>query len=132
MSSRYKMDSEGAKMVKCIKIFTIFPAPDGMWLTKLSLGGSKSYVTSLFPPRESLVSDIPAGNGNIEKLYLRCREGLFRSSGIQIAFNYLWEIRDLSFLMSFLSKENSPSIHLLNFWTLGLCESFYIRSNTVR
>jgi hypothetical protein len=26
-------------------------------------------MTSLFPPRESLVSDIPAGDGNIEKLF---------------------------------------------------------------
>jgi hypothetical protein len=26
-------------------------------------------MTSLFPPRESLVSDIPARDGNIEKLF---------------------------------------------------------------
>jgi hypothetical protein len=44
-----------------------------MSLTKLSLGGNNLYMTSLFPPRESLVSDIPAGDGNIEKLFLRCR-----------------------------------------------------------
>jgi hypothetical protein len=30
-------------------------------------------MTSLFLPRESLVSDIPAGGGNIEKLFLQCR-----------------------------------------------------------
>jgi hypothetical protein len=29
-------------------------------------------MTSLFPPRQSLVSDIPAEDGNIEKLFLRC------------------------------------------------------------
>jgi hypothetical protein len=29
-------------------------------------------MTSLFPPSESLVSDIPSGDGNIEKLFLRC------------------------------------------------------------
>jgi hypothetical protein len=29
-------------------------------------------LPQLFPPRESLVSDIPAGDGNIEKLFLRC------------------------------------------------------------
>jgi hypothetical protein len=29
-------------------------------------------MTSLFPPRESLVSDIPAEEGNIEKLFVRC------------------------------------------------------------
>ncbi len=44
-----------------------------MSLTKLSLGGNNLYMTSLFPPRESLVSDIPAGDGNIEKLFLRCK-----------------------------------------------------------
>jgi hypothetical protein len=45
-----------------------------MSLTKLSLGGNNLYMTSLFPPRESLVSDIPAGDGNIEKLSLLCRK----------------------------------------------------------
>ncbi len=40
-----------------------------MSLTKLSLGGNNLYMTSLFPPRESLVSDIPAGDGNIKKLF---------------------------------------------------------------
>ncbi len=29
-------------------------------------------MTSLFSPGESLVSDIPAGDGNIEKLFLLC------------------------------------------------------------
>jgi hypothetical protein len=29
-------------------------------------------MTPLLPPRESLVSDILAGDGNIEKLFLRC------------------------------------------------------------
>jgi hypothetical protein len=29
-------------------------------------------MMSLFPPRETLVSDIPAGDGNIEQLFLRC------------------------------------------------------------
>ncbi len=32
-------------------------------------------MMSLFPPKESLVSDIPAGDGDIEKLFLRCRGG---------------------------------------------------------
>jgi hypothetical protein len=51
------------------KSFSIFPSPAGMSLTKLSLGGNNLYLTSLFPPLESLVSDIPAGDGNIEKLF---------------------------------------------------------------
>jgi hypothetical protein len=43
-----------------------------MPLTKLSLGGNNDVMYTLFPPRESLVSDIPAGDGNIEKLLLQC------------------------------------------------------------
>jgi hypothetical protein len=43
-----------------------------MSLTKLSLGVNNLYMTSLFPPRESLVSGFPAGDGNIEKPFLRC------------------------------------------------------------
>ncbi len=42
--------------------------------TKLSLGGNNDVIYKLFPPRESLVSDIPAGDGNIEKLFLQCRD----------------------------------------------------------
>ncbi len=38
-----------------------------MSLTKLSLGGNNDVVYKLFPPRKSLVSGIPAGDGNIEK-----------------------------------------------------------------
>jgi hypothetical protein len=44
------------------------PKP-GMSLTKLSLGGNYNVIYKLFLPRESLVSDIPAGDGNIEKLF---------------------------------------------------------------
>ncbi len=54
------------------KSFSIFPSPAGMSLTKLSPGGNNLYMTSLFPPSESLVSDIPARGTNIEKLSLRC------------------------------------------------------------
>jgi hypothetical protein len=44
-----------------------------MSLTKLSQGGNNDVIYKLFPPRESLVrvSDIPAGDGNIEKLFLQ-------------------------------------------------------------
>ncbi len=40
-----------------------------MPLTKLFLGGNNDVMYKLFPPRESLVSDIPAGDGNIKKLF---------------------------------------------------------------
>jgi hypothetical protein len=40
-----------------------------MSLTKLFLGGNYEVIYKLFPPRESFVSNIPAGDGNIEKLF---------------------------------------------------------------
>jgi hypothetical protein len=40
--------------------------------TKLSLGGNKDVITELFLPRGSLVSDIPAGDGKLVNLFLRC------------------------------------------------------------
>ncbi len=44
-----------------------------MSLTKLSMGGNNDVIYKLFPRSESLVSDIPAGDGNIEKLFLLCK-----------------------------------------------------------
>jgi hypothetical protein len=50
----------------------IFPSPAGMSLTKLSLGGNYDVIYKLFPSRESLVSDIPAGDGKMANLFLQC------------------------------------------------------------
>ncbi len=58
--------------VHCKKGFPIFPSPAGMSQTKLSLDGNYDVIYKLFLHRESLVSDIPAGDGNIEKLFLQC------------------------------------------------------------
>jgi hypothetical protein len=56
------------------KSFLIFPVP-GRDVTYQTLPGcNNDIVYKLFPPRESLVSDIPAGDGNIEELFLRCGE----------------------------------------------------------
>jgi hypothetical protein len=52
------------------KMFASFPSPV---TTKLSLGGNNEVITELFLPRESLVSDIPAGDGKLVNLFLRCR-----------------------------------------------------------
>ncbi len=49
-----------------------------MSLYILSLGGNNDVIYKLFPPREGLVSDILAGEGNIEKLFLRCTTGVVR------------------------------------------------------
>ncbi len=51
------------------KNFSIFPSSAGMSLTKLSMGGNNNVIKKLFPPRESLVSDIPAGDRNIESFF---------------------------------------------------------------
>jgi hypothetical protein len=48
------------------KRLAIFPSPVGMSLTKLTLAGN------LFHTRESLVVDIPAGDGKIANLFLQC------------------------------------------------------------
>jgi hypothetical protein len=47
------------------KKLATFPSPAGMSLTKLPLGG----LILIFPPRESLVSDIPAGDGNVGNFF---------------------------------------------------------------
>jgi hypothetical protein len=60
------------------KSFSIFPSPVGMSLAKLSLGGNNGLTYKLFPPRESLVSHIPAGDGNIEMLFLQCMKQIIR------------------------------------------------------
>jgi hypothetical protein len=59
----------GAPHLHRKKSFSIFPSPAGMSLTKLSLGWYYDVKYKLFLPRESLVSDIPAGDVNIEKLF---------------------------------------------------------------
>jgi hypothetical protein len=46
-------------MLHCKKRFAFFPSPAGMSLTKLSLDWNNLMI------RESLVSDIPAGDGKI-------------------------------------------------------------------
>ncbi len=65
--SSFKLSSILTYTVK--KNFSIFLSPTGMSLTKVSLGGNNDVIYKLFPPREILVSDIPAGVGNIEKLF---------------------------------------------------------------
>ncbi len=54
------------------KRFTSFPCPAGMSLTKLPLGRNNLVMTSLFPPRESLVVTSRLGTGNSRTFFLRC------------------------------------------------------------
>jgi hypothetical protein len=48
------------------------PVPSRDVTTKLSLGGNNNVITELFLPRGSLVSGIPAGDGKLVNLFLRC------------------------------------------------------------
>ncbi len=50
-----------------------FPVPRWDVTTKVSLGGNNDVIIELFLPRGSLVSDIPAGDGKLVNLFLRCR-----------------------------------------------------------
>jgi hypothetical protein len=50
-----------------------FPVPSRDVTTKLSLGGNNDVITEFSLPRGSLVSDIPAGDGKLVNLFLRCR-----------------------------------------------------------
>ncbi len=47
-------------------------------------------MTSVFPPREGLVSDIPARDRNIEKLFLRCRRWVAKLIPSPLASAALW------------------------------------------
>jgi hypothetical protein len=49
-----------------------FPVPSRDVTTKLSLGGNNYVITELFLPGWRLVSDIPAGDGKLVKLFLPC------------------------------------------------------------
>jgi hypothetical protein len=55
----------GGEALHCKKSLSNFPSPTGMSLIKLSLGGNNLII----PSRESLVSDIPDGDGKIDNLF---------------------------------------------------------------
>jgi hypothetical protein len=71
-----------------------------MSLSKLSYGGNNDVIYKLFPPRESLVSDIPAGDG-ISKAFLRCRQRVAiktEQKSIDNLFHaYFYELLEVSF-----------------------------------
>jgi hypothetical protein len=60
----------GVDSAHCKKRFEVFPSPAGMSQTKLSLDGNHLLIP--VPSRESLVSDIPAGDRKTANLFLQC------------------------------------------------------------
>ncbi len=57
-----------SNLIHCKKRFAVFPFPAEMSLTKLSWAG----IIKLFPARESLARNIPAGDGKTANLFLQC------------------------------------------------------------
>ncbi len=62
----------GSYTVKKVHEFPVSSRDVIMSLTKLSLGRNNSVMTSLFPPRESLVVTSRLGTGNSRTFFLRC------------------------------------------------------------
>ncbi len=61
-----------------------FPVPSRDVTTNLSPGGNNDIITELFLPRGSLVSDIPAGDGKLVNLFLRCMYLLFSNAVLTV------------------------------------------------
>ncbi len=68
--------AEGWPSRYTVKKVREFPIPSRDVTTKLSLCGNNDVITELFLPRGSLVSDIPAGDGKLVNLFLRCIDAL--------------------------------------------------------
>ncbi len=66
------------------KKFREFPVYSRDVTTKLSLGGNYDVITELFLPRGSLVSDIPAEDGKLVNLFLRCSVYVYNAIFITI------------------------------------------------
>jgi hypothetical protein len=93
----------------CKKSFSIFPSPSRMSLTKLSLGGNYDVIYKLFLPRESLVSDIPAGDGKIDILFLQCRGSMKVTSRQHrmLWIRYIPELDRMLYCTTDSSRENN-------------------------
>ncbi len=63
--------------IHCITGLAVYPSPAGMSLTKFSLIGNNL----LLPARESLVSDMPAGDGKIAYLFYSVTMGTAADGG---------------------------------------------------
>jgi hypothetical protein len=63
-----KEDEFQVKRLHCKKRFAVFPCPAGMSLT-VQYQALPGQVNLIFPARESLVCDIPAGDGKIDNLF---------------------------------------------------------------
>ncbi len=91
------------------KRFTSFPSPAGMSLTKLPLGRNNLVMTSLFPPRESLVVTSRLGTGNSRTFFYGVTGWVIKSYRTNSAF--------------FAYSEGAPTVVLNSVGVLGLAIS---------
>ncbi len=66
-----------------------FPVHSRDVTTKLSLDGNNDVITELFLPRGSLVNDIPAGDGKLVNLFLRCTAKIIIDDGVPFCFLFI-------------------------------------------
>ncbi len=90
------------------KRFTSFPSSAGMSLTKLSLGRNNSVMTSLFPPRESLVVTSRLGTGNSRSFFYGVQ--LVQSYRKQYRYRYCTALYDYDHMNVYLWI---PVLHVL-------------------
>ncbi len=91
-----------------------FPVPRQDVTTKLSLGGNNDVIIELFLPRGSLVSDIPAGDGKLVNLFLRCISSI-------ISCHCAYTIHGLCIVYV---KKTYSIYHLLSLYTLHKCMAY--------
>jgi hypothetical protein len=74
LASQFAFPIHPLQTIRCAntlaKKVSDFPVPSRMSPTKLSLAGNN--LITVFPARESLVSDIPAGDAKIANLFIQC------------------------------------------------------------
>jgi len=120
----------------CKKRFSIFPSPAGM-RTKLSLGG----YNLIFPAHgESLVSDIPAGDGKIVNLFLQCSNTMSMNIILHLmaksySVGWIWDV-----FLIWMHIVCPPPIHFLHYFDVNVlifdkkisnCFQCFIEKNSV-
>ncbi len=93
------------------KRFTSFPSPAGMSLTKLPIGRNNSVMTSLFPPRESLVVTSRLGTGNSRTFFLRCTYAEFNGKKIIVYCNTKSSCSSSKYILALRRRNLAMSLH---------------------
>jgi len=80
-------------------------------------GRNNDIICKLFPARESVVSDIPAGDGNIANLFLQCCKGKKKCKHLTVFDSFiLWNEKLHSVQQFYLSLTNYNLFIMWNTW----------------